>query len=188
MLRSILPSLLLLAFCLPASLPAQKSAEHEGSILRFTMPSIDGRDVDLSRFSGNVVLIVNTASKCGYTPQYAALETLYKKYHARGLRILAFPANNFGAQEPGSNMEIQKFCTTNYHVSFDLFSRISVKGGDIHPLYAALTTTPGVEGDIKWNFTKFLVDRSGRPAARFEPRVDPLSNEFIATLEDLLGK
>lgn len=158
------------------------------SPLDFTMKSIDGKDVKLGKYKGNVVLIVNTASKCGLTPQYAKLEELYKKYKGQGLRILAFPANNFGAQEPGSDSQIKEFCSLNYNVSFDLFSKISVKGDDIHPLYKFLTTQPKVAGDIDWNFAKFLVDRKGNIIGRFKAPTDPMSPEVIAAIEAALAQ
>jgi glutathione peroxidase len=157
------------------------------SPLDFTMKSIDGKDVKLSKYKGSVVLMVNTASKCGLTPQYAKLEELYKKYKDKGLRILAFPANNFGAQEPGSDPQIKEFCTLNYKVSFDLFSKISVKGSDIHPLYQYLTTQPKVAGDVEWNFAKFLVDRKGNVAGRFKAPVDPTSDEVVKAIEAALA-
>ena len=155
--------------------------------LDFTMKSIEGKDVKLGKYRGNVVLIVNTASKCGLTPQYAKLEELYKKYKDKGLRILAFPANNFGAQEPGTDSQIKEFCSLNYKVSFDLFSKISVKGDDIHPLYKHLTTLPKVGGDIDWNFAKFLVDRKGNVVARFKAPTDPLAPDVVKAVEDALA-
>ncbi|MBM3264071.1 MAG: glutathione peroxidase [candidate division Zixibacteria bacterium] len=158
----------------------------EKSVHSFTLKTIDGRGKSLGDYAGNILLMVNTASKCGYTPQYAGLETLYEKYRNRGIRILAFPANNFGAQEPGTDEEIQQFCDLNYHVSFDLFSKISVKGEDIHPLYRYLTTEAGFNGAIPWNFAKFLVDGTGRVAARFEPGTGPMSEEITSKIESLL--
>src|SRR5579863_8587592 len=123
----------------------------------FTLPSIDGESIPLSTYKGKVILVVNVASRCGYTPQYSALESLYEKYKGKGLVILGFPANNFGAQDPGTNEEIKSFCSTRYNVSFPMYAKISVKGEDIHPLYQFLTHTTG--GDIQWNFTKFLVGK-----------------------------
>src|SRR5580692_2715416 len=130
------------------------------SFYDFTMNSIDDKPVHLSSYKGKVVLLVNVASKCGYTPQYAGLEKLYETYKDRGFVILGFPANNFGAQEPGTNEEIKTFCSRNYNVTFPMYSKISVKGDDEAPLYQFLTSSTG--GDIKWNFTKFLVDRDGK--------------------------
>src|ERR1700676_316740 len=149
------------------------------SIYEFTLPSIDGKPLPLANFKGKVVLVVNVASRCGYTPQYSALESLYEKYKGQGFVIVGFPANNFGAQEPGMNEEIKTFCTRKYSVTFPMYSKISVKGDDQAPLYAYLTkeTGAGIAGDIKWNFTKFLVDRDGKVVERFEPAVTPASKE-----------
>ncbi|MAT38666.1 MAG: glutathione peroxidase [Ectothiorhodospiraceae bacterium] len=157
-------------------------------IHQFTMQDIEGNDVPLSAYDGQVLLVVNTASKCGYTPQYEGMQELYDAYKDQGFTVLAFPANNFGAQEPGTNEEILDFCTTNYHTTFDLFSKISVKGGDIHPLYAWLTTESGFPGDIKWNFNKFLVDKNGAVVARFDSGVTPMSNEITTKVEELLAE
>ncbi len=154
----------------------------------FTLPSIDGNAISLSTYKGKVILLVNVASRCGYTPQYSALESLYEKYKDQGLVILGFPANNFGAQEPGTNAEIKTFCSTKYNVTFPMFSKISVKGDDMTPLYQFLTqkANPSVGGEIKWNFTKFLVNRKGHVMARFEPAVTPDSPEVVAAVEKLL--
>jgi glutathione peroxidase len=159
--------------------------------LGFTVKGNDGSAVDLSRYRGQVLLIVNTASKCGYTPQYASLEKLYQSYKDRGLRILAFPANDFGQQEPGTDAEIRAFCTQNYNVSFDLFSKVTVKGPEKTPLYHYLTeqeADPSLNGEIKWNFTKFLVNRQGRVIARFEPNVDPNTPAVRQAVEKLLAE
>jgi glutathione peroxidase len=157
-------------------------------IYTFTLNSIDGKPAPLGDYKGKVVLIVNVASQCGYTPQYSALEATYEKYKDQGFVILGFPANNFGAQEPGTNEEIKTFCTRKYSVTFPMYSKISVKGTDQSPLYAYLTkeTTPALTGDIKWNFTKFLVDRNGNVVQRFEPAVTPDSKEVIAAIEKQL--
>jgi glutathione peroxidase len=154
----------------------------------FTLNSIDGKPAPLADYKGKVVLIVNVASRCGYTPQYTALEATYEKYKAQGFVILGFPANNFGAQEPGTNEEIKTFCTRKYNVSFPMYSKISVKGDDQAPLYSFLTkeTGPGIAGDIKWNFTKFLVDRNGNVVQRFEPAATPDSQEVTAAIEKQL--
>jgi glutathione peroxidase len=158
------------------------------SIYDFTLPSIDGKPVPLASYKGKVILVVNVASRCGFTPQYSALEATYEKYRDQGFVILGFPANNFGAQEPGTNAEIKKFCSTKYSVSFPLYSKVSVKGDDTTPLYQFLTTkaNPAVAGDIQWNFTKFLVDRNGNVVQRFEPDVTPDSPQVIAGIEKLL--
>jgi glutathione peroxidase len=154
----------------------------------FTLNSIDGKPSPLADYKGKVVMLVNVASKCGYTPQDSALESIYEKYKDQGFVILGFPANNFGAQEPGTNEEIKTFCTRKYSVSFPMYSKISVKGDDQAPLYAYLTkeTGPGITGEIKWNFTKFLVDRDGKVVQRFEPAVTPDSQEVTAAIEKQL--
>jgi len=153
----------------------------------FTMRTIDGKERSLSEYRGKVLLIVNVASKCGFTPQYEGLEALYRKYRDRGFMILGFPANNFMHQEPGTDAEILKFCQTKYSVTFDLFSKISVKGKDIHPLYEYLTKRSPVPGPITWNFNKFLVDREGNVTARFDSRVTPQAKELTDRIEALLA-
>jgi len=161
------------------------------SIYDFTMNSIDGQPVSLNSYSGKVVLLVNVASKCGFTPQYAGLEALYEKYKDRGLIIVGIPANNFAAQEPGTNEEIKTFCSRKYNVTFPMMSKVSVLGDDKTPLYVFLTdkaVNPQIGGDIKWNFTKFLFDRSGKPVARFEPAVTPDSAEVTSAVEAALGQ
>src|SRR5580658_8596498 len=158
------------------------------SIYEFTLPSIDGKPLPLANFKGKVVLVVNVASRCGFTPQYSALESTYEKYKDQGFVILGFPANNFGKQEPGTNQEIKTFCQTKYSVTFPMYAKVSVKGDDQTPLYAYLTTqaNPAAAGEIKWNFTKFLVDRNGNVVKRFEPDVTPDSPEVIAAIETTL--
>lgn len=158
--------------------------------LGFKMKDIDGTEVDLAQYKGQVILLVNTASKCGLTPQYEALETLYENYANRGFTVLAFPANNFNAQEPGTDSQIKQFCSMTYSVTFPLFSKISVKGEDIHPLYAYLTseeTNPGFGGEIPWNFTKFLIDRQGRVIARFAPKTTPDDPAVVQAIEKALA-
>jgi glutathione peroxidase len=160
-------------------------------VYSFTLKSIDGQPVSLSTYKGKVLLLVNVASKCGYTPQYAGLESLYEKYKDRGLVIVGIPANNFASQEPGTNAEIKTFCRNKYNVSFPMMSKVSVLGEDKAPLYAFLTdksTNPQIGGDIKWNFTKFLFDRNGKPLDRFEPAVTPDSPQVTAAVEAALGK
>lgn len=156
-----------------------------GGVYSFTLNSIDGKPAPLADYKGKVVLIVNVASQCGYTPQYSALESIYEKYKDQGFVILGFPANNFGAQEPGTNEEIKTFCTRKYSVTFPMYAKISVKGSDQAPLYSFLTkeTGSGLTGDIKWNFTKFLVDRDGKVVQRFEPAVTPDSKDVTAAIE-----
>jgi glutathione peroxidase len=178
---------LILMLCVAcASLAAQSK-----SIYDFTMKSIDGQPTSLKDYSGKVVLLVNVASKCGFTPQYAGLEALYEKYKDRGLVIVGIPANNFAQQEPGTNEEIKKFCSGKYNVTFPMMAKVSVLGDDQTPLYTFLTgkdTDPQYGGDIKWNFTKFLFDRSGKPVARFEPNVTPDSPQVTAAIEAALGQ
>lgn len=145
-------------------------------IYDYTLNSIDGQPAPLAAYEGKVILLVNVASKCGFTPQYKALEALYEKYKDQGLVIVGLPANNFMGQEPGTNEEIKTFCSRTYNVTFPMTSKISVKGEDKAPLYQFLTdsaTNPSTGGEIKWNFTKFLVDRQGKVVARFEPKVTP---------------
>ena len=179
-------SLFLMFFVACASLFAQSKTIYD-----FTIKSIDGQPVPLSSYSGKVVLVVNVASKCGFTPQYAGLEAVYEKYKDRGLVIVGIPANNFAQQEPGTNDEIKKFCSNKYNVTFPMMSKVSVLGDDKAPLYSFLTgkdTDPQYAGDIKWNFTKFLFDRSGKPVARFEPATTPDSPEVTAAIEAALAK
>ncbi len=148
--------------------------------------TIEGQPSKLADFSGDVVLVVNVASECGYTPQYEDLQKLYLKYHERGLTVIGFPANNFGGQEPGSDEEIMKFCQSKFSVTFPMMSKVSVKGDDQHPLFAYLTTHSDPAGDISWNFHKFLLDREGNIIGRFESGVEPLSDELTSKIESLL--
>jgi glutathione peroxidase len=159
------------------------------NVYDFTMKSIDGKPVSLSEYHGKVLMLVNVASKCGFTPQYAGLEKLYEKYKDQGLVIVGVPANNFAGQEPGTNEEIKKFCSNKYNVTFPMMAKVSVLGPDKTPLYVFLTdksTDPQFAGDIQWNFTKFLFDRNGKPVARFEPKVTPDSPEVTAAVETAL--
>ena len=152
------------------SLPAANSV-HD-----FTLDSIDGEATSLGDYKGKVLLMVNVASRCGFTPQYKGLEALYRKYKDRGLVVMGFPANNFGGQEPGTNNEIKAFCSRNFDVSFPMFGKISVKGTDTHPLYQFLTDKsahPETGGEVPWNFTKFLADGDGKVIGRFAPDVEP---------------
>ncbi len=154
------------------------------SLFDFSMKSIDGKDVNLSQYRGKTVLIVNVASFCGYTRQYQPLEELYQRYKDKGLVILGFPANDFGAQEPGTDEEIQEFCSTKYNVTFPMFSKITVKGASKHPLYAWLTT----DGEVQWNFEKFLIGPDGTLRSRYNSKVEPLSDEMIADIEKVLSE
>jgi glutathione peroxidase len=156
------------------------------SVYEYAAKTIDGQDKKLKEYEGHPLLIVNVASKCGLTPQYEGLEKLNEEYGKRGLRVLGFPANEFGAQEPGSNTDIKEFCTTNYGVKFDMFGKVVVKGDGIHPLFDHLTTKSPFTGDIKWNFNKFLVDKTGNVVGRFEPQVDPTSAEVRQAIEKVL--
>lgn len=159
------------------------------SIYDFKMNSIEGTPVSLEKYRGKVLLLVNVASKCGFTPQYAGLQTLYEAYQAKGLEVLGFPANNFLWQEPGSDSQISQFCSLEYSVTFPMFSKISVKGSDQHPMYAYLTDrklNPEYGGSIKWNFAKFLINREGEIANRFGSRVEPKSKKLITAIEELL--
>ncbi len=163
----------------------------ESSVYEFTMKNIDGQDVKLDTYKGKVALIVNVASKCGYTPQYEGLEAIYEKYKDKGFVILGFPANNFMGQEPGTEAEIKEFCSTKYHVTFPMFAKISVKGDDQHPLYNFLTnkaTDPEFAGEITWNFNKFLVDRNGKIVARFGTKETPESDVIKAAIEKYLAQ
>ncbi|MGA3099847.1 MAG: glutathione peroxidase [Bryobacteraceae bacterium] len=171
------------------SLAAMAAMGHAAeTVYGFTPSSIDGQPAPLSAWKGKVLLLVNVASKCGFTPQYKALESTFESYKDRGLVIVGFPANNFGGQEPGTNEEIKTFCSRTYNVQFPMMSKISVKGEDQAPLYGFLTkeANPAVAGDIKWNFTKFLVNREGKVVARFEPAVTPDSPEVKAAIEKAL--
>jgi glutathione peroxidase len=157
------------------------------SVYDFTLNSIDGAPAPLSAYKGKVVLLVNVASKCGYTPQYAGLEKLYEKYKDKGFVIVGVPANNFGAQEPGTNEEIKSFCSRTYNVTFPMTSKVSVKGADQTPLYQFLTDKGSkTGGDIKWNFTKFLIDKNGSVVGRFEPAVTPEAAELVKAVEQAL--
>ncbi|HVK12120.1 MAG TPA: glutathione peroxidase [Gemmataceae bacterium] len=161
------------------------------SPLEFSLKDIKGNPVELSKYKGKVVLLVNVASKCGLTPQYEGLQALYSKYEKDGLVVIGVPANEFGSQEPGSNEEIEKFCTAKYNVTFPMMSKIVVKGESIDPLYKYLTsveTAPAKKGDITWNFEKFLVGKDGKVVARFAPRTKPTDPEFVKAVETELKK
>ena len=157
-----------------------------GSIYDFTMANIDGKPTSLKKFKGKVLLVVNVASKCGNTPQYKQLEEVYEKYGKQGLVVLGFPANNFGGQEPGTEAEIKTFCTATYNVKFPMFSKISVKGDDIAPLYKWLLAQSNSTTDVDWNFAKFLVGRDGTTVKRYGSRVKPDDAKVVADLEAAL--
>ncbi|MDO9446153.1 MAG: glutathione peroxidase [Dehalococcoidia bacterium] len=152
-----------------------------------TMQRIDGAEQPLSDYQGQVLLLVNVASKCGNTPQYEGLERLYETYRERGLAVLGFPANEFGGQEPGTDEEIQQFCSATFGVQFPMFSKIVVKGEGIHPLYERLTSMPEpIGGEVRWNFQKYLVDREGNVVQKFHPKMQPDDPELVAAIEALL--
>ena len=159
----------------------------EGSFYGFSAVSLRGKEIGMDTFKGKVVLVVNTASKCGFTPQYEGLETLYKKYGEKGLMILGFPCNQFGNQEPGSGKDIAEGCLINYGVTFPMFSKVDVNGENAHPLFIYLKKKlPGfLINRIKWNFTKFLIDRNGKPVKRFSPATKP--EDIAGDIENLLG-
>ncbi len=176
---------------LAALLLLSATAFAASGLYDFTMPALNGTPTPLAGFKGKVVLVVNVASQCGYTPQYEGLQALYAKYKDQGLVLAGFPANNFGGQEPGTNEEIGAFCRSKFGVTFPMFSKISVKGSDKAPLYQYLTdktANPKTGGEIQWNFTKFLVDRSGKVIQRFEPAVEPQSRELVSAVESTLKK
>jgi len=161
------------------------------SIYDFTVQDIDGNDVSLATYKGKVVMIVNVASKCGFTKQYGGLQKLYETHKDSGFVVLGFPANNFLGQEPGSELEIKQFCSLTFGVQFPMFAKISVRGSDMHPLYRYLTdkqTNPEFSGKISWNFNKFLIDRTGKTVARFGSRVTPESKDVAEAIEKALGK
>ncbi len=170
--------------------PSPSDPPKEKSMYEFTMKDIDGNPVKLDTYKGKVVMIVNVASKCGFTPQYEGLEAIYEKYKDQGFVILGFPANNFMGQEPGTEAEIKEFCSTKYKVTFPMFAKISVKGTDQHPFYTFLTnkeSNPGFDGDISWNFNKFLTDRNGKVIARFDSADTPQSEKVTSAIEKALA-
>lgn len=173
-----------LLFCAASLMAADKT------VYDFTFNTIDGQPASLAAYKGKLVLLVNVASRCGYTPQYTALESIYEKYKDRGFVIVGVPANNFGGQEPGTNAEIKTFCASKYNVTFPMMAKVSVKGDDTTPLYQFLTdksANPQTGGEIKWNFTKFLIGQDGHIIARFEPAVTPDSPEVTSAIEKALG-
>ena len=160
------------------------------SVYDFTLDSLTGTPTPLANFKGKVMLVVNVASQCGYTYQYEGLQALYMKYKDQGLVVAGFPANNFGAQEPGTNQEIKTFCTSKYHVTFPMMAKVSVKGDDITPLYAFLTdktANPKTGGEIGWNFTKFLIGPDGKVIARFDSEVEPDSKDLTSAIEKAIS-
>ncbi|MEI7837900.1 MAG: glutathione peroxidase [Planctomycetota bacterium] len=181
----IIPALLLAG----SAQGGQKETNTVNSIYEFNVSRIDGTATNLTEYKGKVLLIVNVASRCGFTGQYAGLQKLYSTYRDRGLVVVGFPANDFLGQEPGSNKEIAEFCSMKYHVTFPMFEKIVVTGGEMHPLYKYLTgktTNPEFSGRITWNFNKFLVGRDGRILARFGSRTEPEHKDVIAAVEKAL--
>ena len=188
---SRLTTLALVAGVLPISIGTANAADKAPPALNFKMKSLDGKEVDLTKYQGKVVMVVNVASKCGLTPQYKQLQALYETHEKDGLVILGFPCNQFRHQEPGTAEEIQKFCTVNYGVSFPLFAKIEVNGDGACPLYkhlTALDVKPKGSGKISWNFEKFVIGRSGEVLARFAPQTKPDAPEVLKVIEDELAK
>ncbi len=176
--------LLLLATIMTANF----SINAAGSLYDIPLKDIDGKDVTLKPYAGKVMLLVNVASKCGFTPQYTALEATYQKYLAQGFVVCGFPCNQFGAQEPGTDAEIKEFCTSKYSVTFPMFDKLEVNGDNRHPLYVALAGADSpFPGNIKWNFTKFLIGRDGKILARFDSKVKPDSDEVTKAIEAALA-
>ncbi len=160
------------------------------SLHDFTMKTIDGKDQPLADYAGKVLLVVNVASKCGLTPHYEGLQQVFEKYQSQDFEVLGFPCNQFGGQEPGSDSEVNEFCTTNYGVSFPMFSKIEVNGAGQHPLYGFLTSAesqPDGSGDIAWNFSKFVVNQQGEVVGRFPPQTEPEADELTALIDKTLG-
>ena len=188
MRATILVSLLLL-FGPPGPSGAAADASEPGSLLELEARRLGGPVEPLSRYGGQVLLVVNTASRCGFTPQYEDLQALYERYRERGFSVLGFPSNDFGNQEPGSDREIGAFCRANYGVEFPMFSKVRVGGKEAHPVYAYLTSLPApIGGPVKWNFQKYLVDRRGRVVARYESSVTPSDPKLVAEVERLLDE
>jgi glutathione peroxidase len=195
-MKTLLQILLVLGLCVTTVTAAPTKGLPENNkkgkspakvdVMQIPFNTIEGKATSLDAYKGKVILIVNVASKCGHTPQYKGLEQLYEKYKDKGFVILGFPANNFGNQEPGTDQEIQKFCSLTYNVTFPMMSKVSVLGNDIHPLFRYLTEKSPLPGPIKWNFSKFLVDKQGRLASRYPSEVEPLDSNLVAKVEELL--
>lgn len=190
-MKNLFPkALLLLLFVFSINASGQKKdTKMNNSISDITVKDMDGKDVKLSDYKGKVLLIVNVASKCGFTPQYKGLQALYSKYKDRGFEILGFPCNDFGGQEPGTNEEIKNFCSANYDVTFKLFNKIKVLGDEKSPLYARLIdNNPAEKGDVKWNFEKFLISRDGEIVNRFRSKVTPEDASLVSAVEKELSE
>jgi len=169
------------------STTSTKGGKLTDNINDITVLDMNNKEVKLSSYNGKVLLIVNVASECGNTPQYAGLEDIYKEFQSQGFEILAFPCNDFGGQEPGTNEEIKTFCTTNYGVTFPLFDKVKILGPDKSPLYAVLTNNSVTgKGDVKWNFEKFLISKDGKIVERFGNKVQPTSEEVTSAIEEQL--
>lgn len=167
----------------------KKGVKQMDRINDITVRDMNNKEVKLSDYNGKVLLIVNVASECGNTPQYQGLEEIYKEYNKKGFEILAFPCNDFGEQEPGTNQEIQQFCSSKYGVTFKLFDKIKILGNEKSPLYERLINNPVTEnGDVKWNFEKFLISKDGKIVARFRPKVEPTDEKVLAAIEQELAK
>ena len=170
--------------------PGVSKAKQEPDYLRHSVKDISGKDVSLSTYKGDVLLVVNTASNCGFTGQYKGLQELHETYGKRGLRVLGFPCNDFGGQEPGTEKQIAEFCSAKYAVTFPMFEKVKAKSSPKHPLYKDLTenSPDGIRGEVPWNFTKFLIGRDGKVVARFGPAVSPTSSELVGKIKAALGK
>ena len=173
----------------PADGAVDEVAADIPAALNFKVKSIDGAEVDMTKYAGKVVVVVNTASKCGMTPQYEQLQELHTKFAEKGVKVLGFPCNQFGGQEPGSESDIKSFCTKNYGVTFDMFSKVDVNGDDANAFFKHLKEqelSPKGKGDVRWNFEKFVLDKTGKPIARFGSRVKPDSEEFMNVIKKAL--
>jgi glutathione peroxidase len=191
MRKTFVLALAVLTACAWEARGKKKGDQKVPPVLNFTMKSLDGKDVDLSKYQGKVVLMVNVASQCGYTPQYKGLQALHEKYGKEGLAILGIPSNDFGQQEPGTSAEIAAFCKKNYRVTFDLFAKVPVTGKDKCPLFKFLTskeTNPKFAGPVKWNFQKYLIGRNGEIVGRYYSKVEPESGELVKAIEVELKK
>lgn len=187
-LSTVLSTVVILSVAMAAD-SAKESKKMDKSIYTFTMKNINGKETPLKEYKGKVLLVVNVASKCGFTPQYKQLEAVYKKYKGQGFEILGFPANNFGHQEPGTNEEIKQFCTSKFDVTFPMFAKISVKGDDIDPLYQYLTSKeddPEFSGPITWNFNKFLIGKDGKILSRYDSKIKPDDPTITDAIETAL--
>jgi len=193
-MRKCVPTFLMagiVAACLSSVADENAAAEEKPAALNFTVKSITGKDVNLADYKGKVLLVVNVASECGLTPQYEQLEALYAKYADKGFVVLGFPCNQFGKQEPGSDAEIADFCTTNYKVKFPMFSKIDVNGENAAPFYKHLTSLdvkPKGQGQVAWNFEKFVIGKNGEVVARFTPMTSPDAIDVVSTIESELAK